>query len=147
MLTIQINELSSKIDLVTVQQRISNIAGVEGYSVAVTTLTDVRTENNKVNTILNIVHYNNHGIDPAQEVAMRLHSSIANDDGVFYTDLNGLQLVRRKTVVKLPLQGNFYPMPTMALLQDSIHRLSILSAQSHGVASLEQGLFLSNDSY
>ena len=77
-----------------------------------------------------------------QEVAMRLHSTVANSDGVFYTDLNGLQLVRRKTVSKLPLQGNFYPMPTMALVQDANHRLSLLGAQSQGVASLKQGLYI-----
>lgn len=74
-----------------------------------------------------------------QEVAMRLHSTVTNSDGVFYTDLNGLQLVRRKTVTKLPLQGNFYPMPTMSFLQNSTHRLSLLSAQPHGVASLKSG--------
>ena len=70
---------------------------------------------------------------------MRLHSTVSNQDGVFYTDLNGLQLTRRKTVSKLPLQGNFYPMPTMALLQNSTHRLSLLAAQPHGVASLKSG--------
>ena len=74
-----------------------------------------------------------------QEVAMRLRSSVSSEDGVFYTDLNGLQLVRRKTMAKLPLQGNFYPMPTMALLQDSTHRLSVLGAQAQGVASLQPG--------
>lgn len=70
---------------------------------------------------------------------MRLHSSVSNDDGVFYTDLNGLQLVRRKTMSKLPLQGNVYPMPTMAFVQDSQNRLSVLGAQPQGVASLKPG--------
>lgn len=70
---------------------------------------------------------------------MRLRTTVTNSGGVFYTDLNGLQLVRRKTVAKLPLQGNFYPMPTMALLQNATHRLSLLAAQPHGVASLQTG--------
>jgi alpha-mannosidase II len=70
---------------------------------------------------------------------MRLRSTVANGDRVFYTDLNGLQLVQRKMMDKLPLQGNFYPMPTTALLQDQTHRLSLLTAQAHGVASLETG--------
>ena len=74
-----------------------------------------------------------------QEVALRLCSSVSNDDRVFYTDLNGLQLVRRKTMAKLPLQGNFYPMPTMALVQDAHTRLSVLAAQPQGVASLKPG--------
>ena len=73
---------------------------------------------------------------------MRLHSSVSNDDGVFYTDLNGLQMVRRKTMSKLPLQGNVYPMPTMSFIQDPYNRLSVLGAQPQGVASLEPGLTL-----
>lgn len=73
---------------------------------------------------------------------MRLSTSIKSPSGVFYTDLNGLQLVRRKTVSKLPIQGNFYPMPTMAVLQNDTYRLSILSAQPLGVASLERGTVL-----
>ena len=71
---------------------------------------------------------------------MRLRTSIANPEGVFYTDLNGLQLVRRRTVDKLPIQGNFYPMATSAVLQDGSTRLSLLSQQPLGVAALEQGV-------
>ena len=70
---------------------------------------------------------------------MRLLTSVKSPSGVFYTDLNGWQLVRRKTVSKLPIQGNFYPMPTMAVLQNETHRLSLLAAQPLGVASLEHG--------
>ena len=39
----------SEVGVVTIQQRLSNIAGQEGQSVAVTTFTDIRTETNKVN--------------------------------------------------------------------------------------------------
>jgi alpha-mannosidase II len=115
-----VHEVVSYVGVVSVQQRLGNIEGVEGKSVSVTTFTDIHQEMDK-------------------EVVMRLHSSISNDNGVFYTDLNGLQLVRRKTMSKLPLQGNVYPMPTMAFIQDSHHRLSVLGAQPQGVASLKQG--------
>ena len=74
---------------------------------------------------------------------MRITSSIKNPDGVFYTDLNGLQLVHRRTVSKLPLQGNFYPMPSSVLVQDGQQRLSLLSGQPLGTAALKQGVCVS----
>ena len=133
------HEVRSALGLVTVQQRLANVPGQEGHSVAVTTLTDIRTEDNKAGYCGDWHWYAMIVVMTSQEVALRLCSSVANGDGVFYTDLNGLQLVRRKTVSKLPLQGNFYPMPTAALLQNSTHRLSLLAAQPHGVASLKPG--------
>ena len=71
---------------------------------------------------------------------MRLKTSVQNKGRVFYTDVNGYQLVRRRTVDKLPLQGNFYPMPTSAVLQDKNTRLSLLSGQPLGVGALQEGI-------
>ena len=71
---------------------------------------------------------------------MRIRSSV-DSGSTFYTDMNGFQLTRRKTYNKLPLQGNFYPMPSMAILQDANHRLSLCSRQPLGVASLKPGTF------
>ena len=79
------------------------------------------------------------GFSHLQEVAMRLKTSVQNKGRVFYTDVNGYQLVRRRTVDKLPLQGNFYPMPTSAVLQDKNTRLSLLSGQPLGVGALQEG--------
>lgn len=59
---------------------------------------------------------------------------------VFYSDLNGFQTSRRETYDKIPLQGNYYPMPSLAFLQSSNgHRFSVHSRQSLGVASLKNG--------
>ncbi|KAB0386696.1 hypothetical protein FD755_001652 [Muntiacus reevesi] len=92
---------------------------VEGQSVEISNIVDIRKEHN-------------------YEIAMRISSSI-NSQNRFYTDLNGYQIQPRLTMSKLPLQANVYPMTTMAYIQDAEHRLSLLSAQSLGVSSLKSG--------
>ncbi|KAK0411027.1 hypothetical protein QR680_005439 [Steinernema hermaphroditum] len=72
------------------------------------------------------------------ELAMRLESSVASRDEI-YTDLNGIQMIRRKRFEKLPLQAHFYPMPGAAFIEDQGHRLSLFGAQALGVASLKSG--------
>ena len=49
-------------------------------------------------------------------------------------------MIKRKFFGKIPMQGNFYPMPTAAYLEDDRHRLSLLSGQPLGVANLETGM-------
>ncbi|TDH09371.1 hypothetical protein EPR50_G00085950 [Perca flavescens] len=99
--------------------RIHNVPGVDGLSIDITTLVDIRDQTNK-------------------ELAMRLVTDIQSGD-VFYTDLNGFQIQPRHHHLKLPLQGNFYPMSSQAYIQDSNHRLTLHTAQSLGVTSLESG--------
>ncbi|CAB1440984.1 unnamed protein product [Pleuronectes platessa] len=99
--------------------RIHNVPGVDGLSVDFTTTVDIRDQTNK-------------------ELAMRLVTDIQSGD-VFYTDLNGFQMQPRRHHLKLPLQANFYPMPSQAYIQDSHHRLTLHTAQSLGVSSLESG--------
>ena len=67
----------------------------------------------------------------------------------FYTDLNGFQYIKRHTHSKLTIQGNVYPMPTGAFIQDetvsssssssssNLMRVNLLSAQPLGAASLQ----------
>lgn len=70
------------------------------------------------------------------ELALLINSNIENKN-TFYTDLNGFQYVKRKFYAKLPVQGNVYPMPSGAFIQDSKLRMSLLSTQPLGVTSLE----------
>lgn len=74
-----------------------------------------------------------------KELIVRFKTDI-NNKKVFYSDLNGFQMSRRETYDKIPLQGNYYPMPALAFLQDSEgNRFSVHSRQSLGAASLNNG--------
>lgn len=50
-----------------------------------------------------------------------------------------MQVIKRKRYAKLPLQANFYPMPSLAYIEDETYRLSVVSSQPLGVGSLEEG--------
>jgi alpha-mannosidase II len=71
------------------------------------------------------------------EIALHIDTDIKNKDNL-YTDLNGFQFIKRKTLSKLPIQGNVFPMPTASFIQDESLRFNLLTAQPLGVASLEQ---------
>lgn len=49
------------------------------------------------------------------------------------------QMTRRKRYSKLPLQANFYPMPSALYIEDDDTRLTLLSAQPQGAAALKEG--------
>ncbi|XP_053910755.1 alpha-mannosidase 2 [Cuculus canorus] len=104
-----------------VQKRFAEGKGLEGQSLEVSNIVDIRGEYNR-------------------ELAMRISSDI-NSQNRFYTDLNGYQIQPRLTLSKLPLQANIYPMTTMAYIQDAGFRLTLHSAQSLGVASLKNGKY------
>lgn len=120
---------------------------MEGLSLDVSCLVDIRDHVNK-------------------ELALRFSTDIESDD-TFFTDLNGFQVCQqagegwscprgwcpsteppdpipwqiqpRRYQQKLPLQANFYPMPTMAYIQDMQSRLTLHTAQALGVSSLGSG--------
>lgn len=74
-----------------------------------------------------------------KELIVRYKTDIDNNR-IFYSDLNGFQMSRRETYDKIPLQGNYYPMPSMAFMQASNgRRFSVHTRQSLGVASLKNG--------
>ncbi|KAF7113028.1 hypothetical protein RHSIM_RhsimUnG0168300 [Rhododendron simsii] len=74
-----------------------------------------------------------------RELIVRYKTDLDNKR-VFYSDLNGFQMSRRETYDKIPLQGNYYPMPSLAYMQGPDgHRFSVHSRQSLGVASLKNG--------
>ncbi|XP_023604787.1 LOW QUALITY PROTEIN: alpha-mannosidase 2x-like, partial [Myotis lucifugus] len=99
--------------------RLYNLPGVEGLSLDVSSLVDIRDYVNK-------------------ELALRIRTDI-DSQGAFFTDLNGFQVQPRRYLKKLPLQANFYPMPVMAYIQDAQSRLTLHTAQALGVSSLHDG--------
>ncbi|XP_034950433.1 alpha-mannosidase 2 [Chelonus insularis] len=72
------------------------------------------------------------------ELAMRLNTDIVSNEH-FFTDLNGLNMIRRQRFQKLPTQGNYYPLPAAAYIEDDRVRLTILTGQPLGVASMNSG--------
>lgn len=72
------------------------------------------------------------------EIAMRISTNI-NSRNVFYTDLNGLQMIKRNYFQKLPLQANYYPISASTYIEDENIRFTILSGQPLGGASLQSG--------
>ncbi|XP_075397486.1 alpha-mannosidase 2 isoform X2 [Tenrec ecaudatus] len=113
------SEATSFFDHITHRVRLYHIPGVEGQSVEISNIVDIRKEYNR-------------------EIAMRISSNI-NSQNRFYTDLNGYQIQPRMTMSKLPIQANVYPMTTLAYIQDTEHRLTLHSAQSLGVSSFKSG--------
>ncbi|KAF7646151.1 hypothetical protein LDENG_00192410 [Lucifuga dentata] len=99
--------------------RLYHVDGHAGKSLEISNVVDIRSEVNR-------------------ELVMRLVSDVANGNH-FYSDLNGFQMQQRRTLAKLPLQANFYPMSSASFLQDAASRMTLLSAQSQAVASLTQG--------
>nr|GMC73466.1 alpha-mannosidase 2 [Ipomoea batatas] len=74
-----------------------------------------------------------------KELITRFKTDIDNKR-IFYSDLNGFQMSRRETYDKIPVQGNYYPMPSLAFMQGSNgQRFSVHTRQSLGAASLKDG--------
>ena len=73
------------------------------------------------------------------DLAMRVITKI-NNNGTFYADSNGIQLMGRKFRKSIPFDGNVYPMTSVAMMEDSNHRVLVHSAQPHGVVSPTSGV-------
>lgn len=74
------------------------------------------------------------------EMFMRIVSDINNGDPPeFYSDLNGFQMQRRVKVKRIGIEGNYFPLTTMAYIQDAKHRLSLLVNHAQGCASWQTG--------
>lgn len=74
------------------------------------------------------------------ELFMRIISGVQNGDPPeMYTDLNGFQMQKRVKVERIGIEGNYYPITTMAYIQDEEVRLSLLTNHAQGAASWQPG--------
>mmetsp|Transcript_83 Transcript_83/g.95 ORF Transcript_83/g.95 Transcript_83/m.95 type:complete len:1276 (+) Transcript_83:55-3882(+) len=73
-----------------------------------------------------------------EEWFVRFNAPISNK-GVFHTDLNGANFDTHHFRSDLPIQSQVFPMPTLASIEDSNQRLTVLSEHAQGTASLKDG--------
>lgn len=74
------------------------------------------------------------------ELYMRFKTNIQNSDPpIVYTDCNSFHMQKRTYTESATIAGNYFPMTSMAYIEDRQNRLSLLSNHAHGVASLERG--------
>ncbi|XP_035892640.1 alpha-mannosidase 2 [Anopheles stephensi] len=94
--------------------------------------TILRDDSVEIRNLVDIGHRDN------TEIVMRLQTNI-NSGSTFYTDLNGMQLIKRKRFQKLPIQANYYPAPSTMFIEDDYYRLTLLGGQPLGGSSLSSG--------
>ncbi|KAG4070459.1 hypothetical protein HA402_005691 [Bradysia odoriphaga] len=84
--------------------------------------------------------------DIGKEIVSRFTTDI-NNAGVFYTDSNGREMIRRKLntrgtwnlEVNEPIAGNYYPINAKIVLEEGYKRLAILTDRSQGGSSMIGG--------
>lgn len=90
--------------------------------------------------IENIVDFENPPRNRETELFMRIQTDIQNGEPPeFYTDQNGFQYQKRVKVEKLGIEANYYPITTMAWMQDDETRLTLVTNHAQGAAAYEPG--------
>ncbi|GAB1607137.1 alpha-mannosidase 2x-like [Argonauta hians] len=142
------SEASTFLEGVAHTSRLCNSPGPDGLSLDVLNMVDVRDQANyelamRVTTDIEADSDDDDSAGAAAGQQKRprggTKGSQSSATHSFHTDLNGYQMHRRKNYQKLPLQANFYPMPTAMFVEDTRKRFNILSGQSLGAASLHPG--------
>ncbi|XP_066601390.1 alpha-mannosidase 2-like isoform X2 [Prorops nasuta] len=74
------------------------------------------------------------------EMFMRLETDIVNGEPPeFYTDSNGQGMTKRKKIERIGIEGNYFPITTMAYIEDTRQRLTLLANHGQGAASYQPG--------
>lgn len=72
------------------------------------------------------------------EIIMRLSTNIKSNK-TFFTDLNGMQMVKRERFSKIPLQAQYYPISSGMFIEDNQWRLTLFNNLPLGGSSLKSG--------
>lgn len=90
--------------------------------------------------IENVVDFESPPKNRETELFMRIVSDVQNGDSPeFFSDLNGFNMQKRVKVERIGLEGNYFPITSMAYIQDENIRLSLLTDHAQGVASWQPG--------
>jgi hypothetical protein len=73
-----------------------------------------------------------------EEWFARFTSPDIKNEGIFHTDLNGYNFDTHHFRSDMPIQSQVFPMPTLASIEDSSNRMTILSEHAQGAASIEE---------
>ncbi|XP_011297547.1 alpha-mannosidase 2 [Fopius arisanus] len=88
----------------------------------------------------NVVDFETPPKNRETEMFMRIQTDILNGDPPeFYTDLNGHQMVKRRKIERIGIEGNYYPITAMTYIEDSAHRLTLVVNHAQGAASYQPG--------
>ncbi|CAG9825584.1 unnamed protein product [Phaedon cochleariae] len=101
------------------------------------------TENTSLSngiSIENIVDFENPPKNRETELFMRIISDVQNGEPPeFFSDLNGFNMQKRIKVERIGLEGNYFPITTMAYIQDNNVRLSLLTNHAQGASAWQPG--------
>lgn len=87
---------------------------------------------------LEIRNYVDIGDSSNTEIVMRLSTNLKSNK-TFFTDLNGMQMFKRERFSKIPLQANYYPIPSGIFIEDTQWRLTLFTGLPLGGSSLKSG--------
>lgn len=80
-----------------------------------------------------------------KEIVSRFYSVLKNN-GEFYTDSNGREMLKRvrnkrsyKSKIVEPIAGNYYPVTTKIAIEDGKQRLAVLTDRAQGGSSIHDG--------
>ncbi|XP_068633290.1 alpha-mannosidase 2 [Battus philenor] len=91
-------------------------------------------------SIENTVDFENPPKNRETELYMRIETDIQNGEPPeFYTDQNGFQYQKRVKVEKLGIEANYYPITTMAWIQDEDTRMTLITNHAQGASAFEPG--------
>ncbi|KAI4465181.1 alpha-mannosidase [Holotrichia oblita] len=90
--------------------------------------------------IENEIDFENPPKNRETELFMRFISDIQNgEQPEIYTDSNGFQMQKRVKVEQIGVEGNYFPITTMAYIEDELIRLSLITNHAQGAASWQPG--------